>query len=86
MSGVCQHCDGQRGRRLNINRVRLIEAQEVSVCRRGCLLLHGVDIHVDRGEVVTPIGPNGAGKTTLVRILLGLLLPDTGHVRRGSPV
>ena len=71
---------------MSMDRVRLIEAQGVSVRRRGRLLLHGVDIHVNRGEVVTLIGPNGAGKTTLVRTLLGLLLPDTGRVQRGPSV
>lgn len=33
------------------------------------------------GEVVTLLGPNGAGKTTAVRLLLGLIAPDTGSVR-----
>ncbi len=71
---------------MNTDRVRLIEAQGISIRRKGRLLLHGVDIHVDRGEVVTLIGPNGAGKTTLVRVLLGLLSPDTGRVQRESSV
>ena len=86
MSGLRQRYGARRVRPLNAGRVRLIEAQGVSVRRRGRQLLHAVDIHVDRGEVVTLIGPNGAGKTTLVRVLLGLLSPDTGHVRRGSSV
>lgn len=33
------------------------------------------------GEVVTLLGPNGAGKTTAVRLLLGLIAPNTGTVR-----
>ena len=69
-----------------MGRVRLIEARGIRIRRKGRLLLHGVDIHVDRGEVVTLIGPNGAGKTTLVRVLLGLLAPDNGHVQRESSV
>lgn len=71
---------------MNTDRARLIEARGVSVRKRGRQLLHRVDIHVDRGEVVTLIGPNGAGKTTLVRVLLGLLSPDTGHVQREPSV
>ncbi|MEV4760022.1 ABC transporter ATP-binding protein [Micromonospora sp. NPDC049559] len=34
--------------------------------------LHGVDVRVGEGEVVTLVGRNGAGKTTLVRCLIGL--------------
>lgn len=33
------------------------------------------------GEVVTLLGPNGAGKTTVVRLLLGLIAPNSGSVR-----
>ena len=71
---------------MSTERARLIEARGVSIRRKGRLLLHAVDIGVDRGEVVTLIGPNGAGKTTLVRVLLGLVLPDSGHVQRGASV
>ena len=33
--------------------------------------LHGVDIHVDEGEIVTLIGANGAGKSTLLMTICG---------------
>ncbi len=42
--------------------------------------LRGVDLRVDRGEVVGLIGPNGAGKSTLIKIIAGLLDPDAGSV------
>ena len=64
----------------------LVEARGIGVRRGGRWLLHDVDIAVARGEVVTLIGPNGAGKTTLVRVLLGLLKPDAGTVRRAGTV
>ncbi len=40
----------------------------------------GVDLVVDRGQVVAILGPNGAGKTTLIELLLGLRTPDSGTV------
>ena len=60
----------------------LVSARQVSFRRQGRLLLDRIDVAVDRGEIVMLIGPNGAGKSTLVRLLLGLLAPDTGEVRR----
>ena len=43
--------------------------------------LHGVDFRVRAGEVVALLGPNGAGKTTAVKLLLGLLQPNSGRAR-----
>jgi len=40
----------------------------------------GVSFTVQPGEIFALLGPNGAGKTTLVRMLLGIILPDTGSV------
>jgi branched-chain amino acid transport system ATP-binding protein len=42
--------------------------------------LHGVDVRVGEGEVVTLVGRNGAGKTTLVRCLIGLHRQVSGTV------
>jgi ABC-2 type transport system ATP-binding protein len=42
--------------------------------------LDGLDLTVAAGEVHAFLGPNGAGKTTTIRILLGLLRGDGGHV------
>jgi branched-chain amino acid transport system ATP-binding protein len=42
--------------------------------------LHGIDLEVRKGEIVTLIGANGAGKTTTLRTISGLLKPRQGHV------
>ena len=43
-------------------------------------VLKGVDIEVDRKEIVGLLGPNGAGKTTAFSLLLGLISSDGGSV------
>jgi ABC-type Fe3+/spermidine/putrescine transport system ATPase subunit len=45
------------------------------------MVLAGLDLAVDEGELYGLIGPNGAGKTTALRVALGLLKADAGLVR-----
>lgn len=43
-------------------------------------VLHGIDIEVPKGRVVTLIGSNGAGKTTTMRAISGMIRPTAGEV------
>ncbi len=43
--------------------------------------LQNIDLRITRGEIVAYAGPNGAGKSTTVKLLSGMLTPDTGSVR-----
>lgn len=43
--------------------------------------VRGIDLEVQRGEVLAVMGPSGSGKSTLVHLLAGVLAPDTGSVQ-----
>ncbi len=47
----------------------------------GHSVLRNVSLEVERRDFLAVIGPNGGGKTTLMKIVLGLLKPDSGRVR-----
>jgi ABC-2 type transport system ATP-binding protein len=50
-------------------------------------VLHGVSFSVRLGEILGFLGPNGAGKTTTIKVVLGLIRPDSGRVTVfGRPV
>ena len=43
-------------------------------------VLKGIDLHVDKGDVIVIIGPSGSGKTTLLRCISFLEKPDEGRL------
>ncbi|MFB9236198.1 ATP-binding cassette domain-containing protein [Plantactinospora siamensis] len=49
--------------------------------RRTVNAVAGVDLTVERGEMIGYIGPNGAGKSTTLKMLTGVLTPSSGDVR-----
>jgi simple sugar transport system ATP-binding protein len=65
----------------------LLEAKGISKYFGAITALHGVNFHVDAGEVLGVVGDNGAGKSTLMKILSGLYKPSEGElVFDGAPV
>jgi branched-chain amino acid transport system ATP-binding protein len=58
----------------------LLEVKELSKHFGGVVALDGVNIKVDKGELVGIIGPNGAGKTTLYNCVTGFYPPTSGKV------
>ncbi len=44
-------------------------------------ILHGVDLYINAGEVVTLLGRNGAGKTTTMKSIMGIVWKRTGSIR-----
>jgi zinc transport system ATP-binding protein len=64
-----------------------VEVEGVSLRLSGSIVLDEVSFRLPRGEFLGILGPNGAGKTMLLRVLLGLVRPDTGRVRLlGLPI
>lgn len=64
----------------------LVQVRDVSVQFQQHKALQNVSLDVQRGKIITLIGPNGAGKSTLVRVILGLLTPQTGSVSRQAGI
>jgi branched-chain amino acid transport system ATP-binding protein len=58
----------------------LLRARKLDGGYNGAPVVHGIDLTVDRGEVVALLGPNGAGKTTTLMTLAGELAPIAGDV------
>src|ERR1700689_1387768 len=59
---------------------RLIELRNVAKSYGRVFAVGGVNLHIDRGEVVGLIGDNGAGKSTLIKMLAGAIQPTSGQI------
>lgn len=59
----------------------MIEIKNISKSYNDIQALKEISLSVEKGELFGLIGPDGAGKTTLMRILMTLLLPDSGEAK-----
>lgn len=57
------------------------DVEELTKHFGGLRAIHEVSFFINRDEIVGLIGPNGAGKTTLIRLIIGILKPDSGKIR-----
>lgn len=57
-----------------------VELREVHKRFGGVHALRGVDLAIERGEVLGLVGENGAGKSTLIKVMTGIYAPDEGEV------
>ena len=63
-----------------------LEIENLHVYYGNIHALHGIDMYVDRGEIISVVGVNGAGKSTLMWSIAGVL-PHKGEIRLdGSPL
>ena len=60
----------------------LVAAEDVHLVISGRTILQAINIQLAPGEIMTLVGPNGAGKTMLIRVLIGLIRPTAGQVKR----
>ncbi|MFI7463591.1 CocE/NonD family hydrolase [Nonomuraea sp. NPDC049646] len=73
---------GDGGREVPLEIVGLTKAY-----RNGERAVDGLSFRVEQGQVLGLLGPNGAGKTTTMRMMMGLIRPDSGEIRIfGDPV
>ncbi len=66
--------------------MRLVETIDLQVSYKpffaqATTVLHGINFHLNEGEIIGLIGHNGAGKTTFLRSVLGMMIPERGTVK-----
>lgn len=65
----------------------LVEARDLQKKLGNHLASDHINFNIPRGEIFGLLGPNGAGKTTLIRMITGILKPDSGSIRfDGKPL
>jgi ATPase subunit of ABC transporter with duplicated ATPase domains len=64
----------------------LLTARGVSVSFGALAVLHDASLAVAAGDRIAVVGPNGVGKSTLLKVLAGLVQPDTGTVSAAGTV
>jgi phospholipid/cholesterol/gamma-HCH transport system ATP-binding protein len=64
-----------------------IQLEKLHYSINGEALLDGLDLTVQRGEIVAIMGRSGTGKTTVLRLIMGLIRPTSGSIRiRGTEI
>lgn len=60
--------------------MQMLELRNIKKTYGNYHALNGLDLSIPKGSLFGLVGPNGAGKTTAIKIISGLLLPDSGEV------
>ena len=60
----------------------LVSLENAGIYKSPKWLIRGVSLEVKSGQIVTLIGPNGSGKTTTAKMVLNILEPDEGSLKR----
>ena len=66
---------------MNASRDTVIDLRSVSFSYGAASVIQSVDLDVLEGEFLGVVGPNAGGKSTLLKLILGLLTPQSGRIR-----
>ena len=58
----------------------IVEIINLTKSFRDTEVIHNTSFYLKKGKVYVFVGPNGAGKTTIIKIILGILKPDSGEI------
>jgi branched-chain amino acid transport system ATP-binding protein len=61
----------------------LLQVSNLTVCYDKAMIINDINLHVNKGELVSLVGPNGAGKSTLLRAITGLVVWEKS-IHRGT--
>ena len=61
--------------------LKAVEINNLSIKYNEQLVLHDINFSIEEKDFMAIIGPNGGGKSTLLKVILGILTPDTGEVK-----
>jgi len=65
----------------------ILDMDDVVASYGASQILFGVELHVNDAETVCLIGRNGVGKSTTLKTIMGVVKPNTGHIRfKGNPI
>lgn len=62
------------------NKNSILNLQNIRVCFGKKTVIENLSLRLSRGEIVSLIGENGSGKSTLMKVIVGLILPDSGQI------
>lgn len=66
----------------NNNGQALVKLTNAGIKRGDKWLVRGIDLTINKGQIVTLIGPNGSGKSTTTKMAIGVLTPNEGEAKR----
>lgn len=58
----------------------IVEIINVTKSFKDTEVIHNTSFYLKKGKVYGFVGPNGAGKTTIIKMILGILKPDSGEI------
>lgn len=64
----------------------ILELKGINKSFKNNKILQDVSFEIKRGDIIGYLGPNGAGKTTTIRLILGLIKPDSGEIVNNAKV